>query len=95
MIAWDKVCRPKEKGGVGVLNLKVQNEALLLKFLDKFYNRADTPWVQLVWNTYYTTKISHAADACGSFWWKDVCKLSPIYRGITTYKIGSGSSILF
>jgi hypothetical protein len=33
LIAWDKVCRPKKKGGVGVLNLKLQNEALLLKHL--------------------------------------------------------------
>jgi hypothetical protein len=51
------VCRPKDKGGVGILNLKVQNEALLLKYLHKFYNKVNTPWVKLIWNTYYREKI--------------------------------------
>lgn len=38
LAAWDMVCRPKECGGLGVLNLKIQGDALLLKFLHKFYN---------------------------------------------------------
>ena len=29
--AWDLVCLPKAEGGLGVLNLQTQNEALLLK----------------------------------------------------------------
>ena len=94
LVAWDKICRPKSRGGMGILNLKVQNEALLLKFLDKFYNRADTPWVTLIWNAYYTDKIPHAMDPCGSFWWKSVLKLSPLYRGFATAIIGNGSSVL-
>ena len=32
LAAWDMVCKPKNKGGLGVINLKIQNEALLLKF---------------------------------------------------------------
>ena len=77
-----------------MLNLKVQNEALLLKFLDKFYNKVDTPWVTLLWNSYYTNKVPHAIDPCGSFWWKNVFKLSPIFRGLTSCVIGSGNSAL-
>jgi hypothetical protein len=36
------VCLPKAEGGLGVLNLKTQNEALLLKNLHKFYKKMDT-----------------------------------------------------
>ena len=43
LIAWDAVCKPKKHGGMGVLNLKIQNEDLLIKSLHKFYDRADTP----------------------------------------------------
>lgn len=43
LAAWNMVCRPKKHGGLGVLNLQVQNKALLLKFLHKFYNQHDTP----------------------------------------------------
>lgn len=39
----------KEEGGLGVINLKTQNEALLLKKLHKFFNKVDTPSVQPVW----------------------------------------------
>jgi hypothetical protein len=36
LISSDKVCRPKDRGGLGVLNLQTQNKALLLKNLHKF-----------------------------------------------------------
>jgi hypothetical protein len=35
----------KEKGGLGIINLRSQNAALLIKHLDKFYNKKDIPWV--------------------------------------------------
>ena len=78
-----------------MVNLKLQNEALFLKFLDKFYNKVDTPWVTLLWNSYYTDKVPHALDPYGSFWWKNVFKLSPTFRGLTNCTIGNGSSVLF
>ena len=43
------VCLPKEEGGLGVLNLKTENEALLLKNLHKFYNKVENSWVRLIW----------------------------------------------
>ena len=45
---WPLVTRSKDEGDLGVLDLKSQNEALLLKNLHKFFNRADIPWVHLV-----------------------------------------------
>jgi len=45
LVAWTVVMQPKEKGGLGVLNLQLQNDALLLKSLDKFYNKREIPWV--------------------------------------------------
>jgi hypothetical protein len=53
LASWQMVCRPKKKGGLGIPNLKLQKGALLLKYLHKFYNKLDTPWVHLLWNTYY------------------------------------------
>ena len=52
LVAWKKICRPKDQGGLGVLNLQVQNNALLLKNLDKFFNHHDIPWVNLIWTSY-------------------------------------------
>ena len=46
--AWPKCCLPKNEGGLGILNINKQNESLLLKHLHKFFNKDNTPWVQLV-----------------------------------------------
>jgi len=41
--AWPSVCREKDEGGLGVLSIKTQNEALLIKHIHKFFNRDNTP----------------------------------------------------
>lgn len=94
LVAWQVVQQPKDKGGLGVLNLRLQNHALLLKPLDKFYNKSGTPWVHLVFPISYASKVPHAAHEMGSFWWKDVFRLN-IYRTIATCTIGEGSTICF
>jgi hypothetical protein len=47
----EKCTKPKRKGGLGIINLRRQNNALLLKHLDKFCKKEDIPWVNLIWNT--------------------------------------------
>jgi hypothetical protein len=76
LVAWEVVMQPKEKGGLGVLNLRLQNDALLMKHLSKFYNHANIPWVQLIWNKYSSSKVPHAAREVGHFGGK-------IYSGST------------
>lgn len=87
--------QPKEKGGLGVINLKLQNDALLLKNLDKFYNKKDIPWVQLIWWKHYQNKVPHASREVGSFWWKDILRLSNLFRSIARCTIRDGSTVLF
>ena len=94
LVAWDKVCRPKAVGGLGVINLQLQNDALLLKHLHKFMNRAAVPWVELVWHCYYQNKVPQASIRVGSFWWKDISSLFWQYRGVTQCSPGNGSSTL-
>lgn len=31
-VSWKQVCRPKSKGGAGVVNIKIKNQALLSKW---------------------------------------------------------------
>jgi hypothetical protein len=54
------VCKPKVMGGLGVVDLKIQNEYLLLKHLDKFHNQVDIPWVHLIREKYYTVTLPPA-----------------------------------
>jgi len=77
------------------LNLGLQNEALLLKHVSKFYNKVDVPWVHLIWNTYYHGRVPHATTFCGSFWWRDICKLMDKFRMVCTVHVHRGDTVLF
>jgi hypothetical protein len=91
LAAWELVCKPKDKGGLGIINLELQNDALLLKQLYKFYNKAAIPWVDLVRYAHYSDDVPHASKKVGSFWWRDIWSLSWQFRGVS----GNGSTILF
>jgi hypothetical protein len=94
LASWDMICKPKESGGLGIMDFQKQNEGLLIKNLHKFLNKADIPWVDLVWH-YYPNGIPQVANLCGSFWWRDIIKLIDKYREICTVKIGAGDTALF
>ena len=51
----DILCRSKEQGGRGIMNLKVQNKCLLSKWLFKFTNE-DGIWQQIFRNKYLKSK---------------------------------------
>lgn len=89
------LCKPKNRGGVGIVHFQKHNEALLFKYLDKFYNKADTPWVKLIWRTYYQFSVPLAENLCGSFWWKDVCRHIDKYRQVATVLPRKGDTFMF
>lgn len=70
--AWTMACVPKESGGLGILNLRIQNQSLLLKNLHKFYSRLNIPLVHLVWVVQYSNGNPSLTTRKGSFWWRDV-----------------------
>ncbi|WVZ75736.1 hypothetical protein U9M48_023769, partial [Paspalum notatum var. saurae] len=71
LVAWSTVLKPKEKGGLGITDLSLQNDGLLLKQLYKFYSRQDTPWVKLTWDRYYQDKLwkSKCTSRSKFFFW--------------------------
>ena len=42
-IALDKVCKPKDRGGLGILDIARHNKILLMKHLHKCLNQQDVP----------------------------------------------------
>lgn len=89
------VCKPKKKGGLGVIDLQLWNKALLMKILHKFYNNHDLPRVKLIRCCYYNNGVPHAVNKCGSFWWRDVMSFVTDFRGISAASLGSGQTLLF
>jgi hypothetical protein len=73
--AWPMLCLPKKQGGLRVVNLNTHNKAMLLKFLHKFFAKADTPWVNLVWDNYYSKGKLPGQNNKRSFSWRGIVKL--------------------
>ena len=85
-----KWCALKRRGGLGVLDLKSQNEALLIKYLHKFFNKECTPWISLFWEKYYSDGRLLGTKNKGSFWWKGIVSVLGKFKGMARANIGNG-----
>lgn len=94
-VAWKMVCKPKDEGGLGVIDIEKQNKALLTKKLHKFFNRLDVPWVKLVWEKHYRNGKLPSHIRNGSFWWRDNLKLLSDFKYFAKPQIQNGESSLF
>jgi len=65
-----------------------------MKHLHKFYNRVQVPWVQLVWDKYYSRDRLpiFVINFRGSFWWRDILKLLTQFKGLAMVHIQDGKS---
>ena len=46
LVSWELACQPKERGGLGIKDLAMQNKCLLLKLLHRLHNPGDSAWVR-------------------------------------------------
>jgi hypothetical protein len=93
LAAWSLATRPKKEGGLGIINLHTQNDALLLKNLHKFFNMHDYPWVKLLWDNYYSDGNLPDQRPRGSFWWRAILKLLDKFKGIAMVQIQNGATV--
>lgn len=81
LAAWDLVCMSKSKGGLGIKNLTAHNEALLIKFLHKFFNKENI--------------LLHKAPTSLAPFGGDIVKLCSKFKRIASCSIASSDTALF
>jgi hypothetical protein len=59
----------------------------------KFYNRVDTPWINIIWANHYSSTLP-SAKLVGSFWWRDILKIQESYKELARVEIGDGKTTL-
>jgi len=62
--------------------------------MHKFFNKADIPWVKLIWEKYYPNGRLPSIHKKGSFWWKNILKLLDKYKGIANVTAKDGTTCL-
>lgn len=94
-IAWDKLCRDIEDGGLGVRDLKLFNEALLLKTVWQLASGQNKIWVAVMRAKYCPRKgIWGGKDARGaSAMWRSVQQLKAFFKDDIRWHVGDGMGI--
>ncbi|GJZ66992.1 hypothetical protein Tco_0630232 [Tanacetum coccineum] len=90
-VAWLNICRPKTMGGLGLKELEVWNECMIMKHLWNIASDKNTLWVKWV-NTLKLKGRSIWAineDASDSWGWKNILKMREEARKFMVMKIGN------
>ncbi|GKV26407.1 hypothetical protein SLEP1_g35721 [Rubroshorea leprosula] len=79
-VKWEKICKRKEEGGLGVKDLRKFNLALMGKWWGRLAENKEGLWKNVVKERYGEGE-NHWLDwvkgnrGVGSIWWRDVCRL--------------------
>ncbi|CAL0315533.1 unnamed protein product [Lupinus luteus] len=109
-VSWDKVCRSKGEGGLGIKNLSLFNLSLLGKWRWGLLIEKNTLWVRVLLSR-YGSRLGRGVDVflsseCflrGSVWWRDMGSLCSAVNGVSKgwfcenvrRKVGVGNSVRF
>jgi hypothetical protein len=93
---WHIICRPKEQGGLGILDLDIQNKCLLSKWLYKLINE-DGAWQQLLRNKYLSTmSITQVGKKPGdSQFWIGLMNVKNQFLTFGNFRLQNGTQIRF
>ncbi|GKV19224.1 hypothetical protein SLEP1_g29512 [Rubroshorea leprosula] len=106
-VCWDKVCKSKKEGGLGVKELRSFNLALLGKWWSRLASGNDGPFHRIIEEKYgnvdshwleWIQENSHK----GSSWWRNICKLDNVVHNKRGWlsdgfklKMGDGNTVRF
>ncbi|GKV28743.1 hypothetical protein SLEP1_g37755 [Rubroshorea leprosula] len=106
-VSWDKVCKKKEEGGLGVRELRKFNLALLGKWWGRLAENREGLWKRVIIGK-YGERGGHWMDwikekeGLGSSWWRDVCCIDKLDRERVGWlsegfrlKLGDGKRVSF
>ncbi|WVZ49806.1 hypothetical protein U9M48_001132 [Paspalum notatum var. saurae] len=92
LIRWDQIRQPKEQGGLGVIDLEVQNKCLMSKWLFKLANE-DGIWQNLLRAKYLRSKpLGNGTQKPGdSHFWAGLMDVKDEFLGLGSFSIGEGT----
>ncbi|CAN1179618.1 Putative ribonuclease H protein At1g65750 [Linum perenne] len=76
LVAWDKVCLPKEKEGLGLRLARQLNRAFLTKLAFTFFKEKDKLWVRVLQHKYFSQNVDGLAS-------RNLKSMSPLWKGMS------------
>jgi hypothetical protein len=96
LVNWPTICRPKEFGGLGLLNTKKMNLALLLKWIWRLYQDEDKIWARIMHAKYLdASDLSSGSGHGGSPFWKSLHKIKHLFKVGAKHEVRNGRRTSF
>ena len=99
LVAWEKVCLPRELGGLGIRKLAPFNQALLGKWLWRYGHETLHLWRRVIAMKYgegkggWCTRACSRAHGCGL--WSSISEGWETFTKHLSFVLGDGACILF
>jgi len=101
-VAWRQVCASREMGGLGIKDIKVLNNALLIKWKWLVFHQSDQLWSRILVSKYKGWRGLEEGPAKHYFshWWSDLRAINQ-HQSMAdvskqfNWKVGNGDQILF
>ena len=96
MAKWDMVSRPKDQGGLGIINTKIMNESLLVKWIWKIFQQPDELWYKILEAKYlrghgfFDSKVNGVSQ-----FWKGLHNVKHLFKWGAVFKVGNGKLCRF
>nr|KYP48155.1 Putative ribonuclease H protein At1g65750 family [Cajanus cajan] len=102
-ISWDRVCRSKNQGGLGIKDIILFNESLLGKWRWNLFHDSNSLWVKLLESKYggWRNLVEGEDKRSHSYWWKDLRRVcgsnneQQWFDNMMTWKLMDGERIKF
>jgi hypothetical protein len=96
MVNWPTVCRPKTMGGLGLLNTKKMNIALLTKWIWRLYQDEDNIWSRVIRAKYPdANNLLQGSGQGGSQVWKNLHKIKHYFAMGAKFLVRDGGRTRF
>jgi hypothetical protein len=105
-VSWNRICQPKERGGLGIKNLESFNFSLLCKWKWRCLEDRTAPWYEFLRYRYGSFAANFLYDEGkeglhkASIWWRDIWYLGSEVAGgwfanNVSIKLGKGTEVSF
>ena len=96
MAKMDTICRPKNQGGLGMINTKHMNDSLLVKWIWKILKAPNTTWYKLLKAKYMPSGNFFCSKVRGSSqFWQGIHKVKHLFKWGAIHKVGNGLNTFF
>ncbi|CAL1413056.1 unnamed protein product [Linum trigynum] len=98
LISWDKVCKPKNQGGLGLRSARNMNLAYMVKLAWNLFNNEEDLWVKVLQGKYFHHKdgrIHKMKKSNHSSLWKGIVKAMPFMKQATLWSPRDGETTGF